>query len=275
MLFGLELKAWLGFTVVAAVISTFGSLVGILMKEYIFSRSFERWKQRQTLELLYEKFRDPLTLSARELASRVSEILEDYPTVYLKTEILASRPERQIHNSTDDKYFRRYKLVSTAYRFCSFLGWLELYRQENTYLHSGNNEHSNALETAVGLIRSDLADGHLNEAEDWLDWRDTLIFREELRAIGESMIEVRGATRTVMGYCRFVELIESNVPSSTQRWSNVALNFMLDLEAERRDFRQIRLKRLLVHLVELLKLLDAKSINNHILESRDKWAAEI
>ncbi len=272
MFLGLDLKTWLGLTVVGTAISTFGALLGIVLKDYIFSRSFEKWKQRQTLEQLYQRFRDPLLLSARELASRSIEILDQYPTVYLRTNVLSLRPSRQIENSTGDPYFQHYKLVSTAYRFCAFLGWLELYRQEITFLHSGSNKHSRELEQAIGLIRSDFADGQLNASSDWLEWRDTLIFREELRAIGESMIESRGASRSVIGYGRFCELLEANDSSPTKKWSTVLLNFVLDLETQRRDFRQIRLKRLLVHLVGFLELLEGAAVEKHLVEARSKWS---
>src|SRR5580765_5977083 len=50
-------KAWLGLTVVAAIVSTVGALFGIFLKDYLFSRSLEQWKQRQTLEQLYQKYR--------------------------------------------------------------------------------------------------------------------------------------------------------------------------------------------------------------------------
>jgi hypothetical protein len=274
MFLGLDLKTWLGLTVVGSVISTLGALFGILLKDYFFSRSFERWKQRQTLELLYQKYRDPLMLSARELASRSREITEHYPTVYLTTEVLASRPERQIANSIEDQYFRRYKLLSTVYRFCAFLGWLELYRQEITYLHSRGNRRSRQLEQAIELIRGDLADGQLNDAENWNEWRDTLVFREELRAIGESMIEPLGSTRTVMGYGRFTDLLDSANPNATQRWARVLLNFLLDLQADRPDFRQTRLQRLVVHLVGLMGLLDKASIGKPLIEARNKLAKQ-
>jgi hypothetical protein len=118
----MELKTWLGLTVVASIISTFGALLGVFLKDYFFSRSFERWKARQVLELVYQKYRDPLFLSARELTSRMTEIIEHYPTVYLRKEVLSSHPERQLENTIDDPYFRRYKLISTVYRFGAFLG---------------------------------------------------------------------------------------------------------------------------------------------------------
>lgn len=138
MFLGLDLKTWLGLTVVGSVVSTLGALFGILLKDYFFSRSFERWKQRQTLELLYQKYRDPLILSARELASRTVEIVDNYPTVFLKATVLASRPERQLDNSTKDPYFQRYKLVSTAYRFCAFLGgWNFIAKRLRTCIPAG------------------------------------------------------------------------------------------------------------------------------------------
>jgi uncharacterized membrane protein YbaN (DUF454 family) len=267
-----DLKTWLALTVVGSVVSTLGALFGILLKDYLFSRSFERWKQRQTLELLYQRYRDPLLLSARELASRLAEIAASYPTVFLTAPVLASRPATQLKNSTEDAYFRRYKLLSTVYRFCAFLGWLELYRQEITYLHSGSSKHSSELERAISLIREDLADGQLNKAQDWDTWRDALVFREELRAIGESTIETRNAVRTVMGYGRFVELFDSKDGSPTQRWARVLLNFLLDLSVDRQDFRRIRLQRLVVHLVGLLELLDETPVEKRLIEARDQCA---
>lgn len=274
MLFGLPPEKWLGLAVIGAVISTAGALAGIFLKEYFFSRSFARWQQQQALNQVYQKFRDPLSLAASELASRTREIVKHYPTVYLTSEVLASRPERQIANDIDDPYFRRYKLISTLYRFCAFLGWVELYRQEVTYLNSGSTVQSEALERAIESVREDLADGNLNEAPNWDQWRDTLVFREELRAIGESMIEPRGSARTVMGYGSFVELLDS-ANSPTARWARVLQNFLLDLEPERPDFRRTRLQRLLVHLVDLTTRHFNLAVDNELQADRDKYAAQL
>jgi hypothetical protein len=274
-MFGIELPTLLGLTVVGAIVSTFGSLAGVLLKDYFFTRSFETWKQERALEQLYQKFRDPLRLAARELASRVAEILDHYPPIYLRQEVIESHPDRQIKNNIHDPYFQRYKLVSTAYRFCAFFGWLELYRQEITFLHLTGNKHTRAFEQAINLIRSDLADGQLNKATDWPQWRDTLIFREELRAIGESMIEMRGTTRTILGYGRFCEMIENEAPSAAKRWCTaVVFNFFLGLERGQ-DFRKTRLQRLVVHLVDVLELLDGPIDEEHLQEARVKWRASL
>ena len=261
---GTNIESWLGLSVVGTVISTFGALLGIFIKDYFFQRSFEEWKQQQTLEQVYQKFRDPLVLSARELASRINEILEHYPTVYLRTEVLTSNPEKQLKNSINDPYFQRYKLVSTTYRFAAFLAWLELYRQELTFFRTGSNKKTKELEQLVELIRSDLADGQLNRAPDWEEWKDVLVFREELRAIGESLIESRGLTRTVMGYGCYCENLNAQVSNAVQRWMPVILNFLLDLEETGKDFRKVRLKRTFVHLVSLMKLLDGALVETYL-----------
>lgn len=275
MFLGLTFKAWFGLTVLGAIVSTLGSLFGVVLKEYVFSRSFERWKQRQSLEQIYQKFRDPLLLSARELASRTVEVLDHFPTVYLNEAVRNSRPERQVKNSLDDPYFQRYKLVSTAYRLSAFMAWVEIYRQELTFLHPGRDANAAKLEKAVALIRSDLADGQLNEAVDWDKWTDTLIFREELRAIGESLIEARGSGRAVMGYGRYCEQLEAASPNAVQRWSPVVFNFLVNFSSDGKDFRQTRLKRLLVHLIELMRLIDGESIDPYMEKAYFKFRAEV
>ncbi|BBQ01244.1 hypothetical protein BSFA1_63720 (plasmid) [Burkholderia sp. SFA1] len=154
--------------------------------------------------------------------------------------------------------------MSTLYRLSAVLGWVELYRQEITFLHSKSNAHAQALERAVGHFRSDFADGHINEESDWYQWRDTLIFREELRAIGESMIESRATVRTVMGYGRYIECLEASSPNPVQRWAPVVLNFFVELETNGKDFRRVRMQRAYLHLFALLSALNPSLLNEHM-----------
>lgn len=90
------------------------------------------------------------------------------------------------------------------------------------------------------------------------------MFREELRAIGESLIETRASTRSVMGYGRYCEQLEATTPNGIQRWSVVVLSFFLELQPNGKDVRQTRLKRLLVHLVELMRHIDHNSIEPYL-----------
>ncbi|CDX25440.1 hypothetical protein MPLB_660040 [Mesorhizobium sp. ORS 3324] len=274
-MFGLDLKAWLSFAVVGTVVSTVGSIFGIVLKEYFFSRSFELWKQDRALEQIYQKYRDPLRLSARELASRIIEICETYPTVFLRSDVYASRPGKQEKNSDQDPYFQRYKLLSTLYRFCAFFGWLELYRQELTFYQASENQHTLRVERSLASIRSAFADGHINKSKDWHTWRDSLVFREELRAIGESMIDARGANRSVVGYARFIEMLNSSTESSIKLWAEVVLNFLVDFEIDGKDFRKLRLHQILAHLLDFIELIDRRGLDERLKNARGKWSAAL
>jgi hypothetical protein len=248
----------LGLSVIAAVITVIGNLVATWLKEYLFARSMERWRRKQELLSIYARYRDPLLLAARELKARVEDICDTYPTNYLQTSVLtATRVDQLLANSIDDEYYRQYRLTSTIYRLCSFLGWLELYRQELTFLDSGRRNITERLESVIEHIRGDLADGNLNRADDFYRWADRLVFREEQRAVGEGMITAATSPRTVIGYGVFRNLLQratTNTDEDELWWIRIVSGFLLDLQAEK-DFRRHRLDRLRGHLDEASNLL--------------------
>jgi hypothetical protein len=272
-MFGYEAKDVLAIIVV--IVSVAGALVGILLKDFFFSRSVERWKQAQALEQVYRRYRDPLLLSTREVISRTRGLIEDFPASYLCEAVRKSRPVMQVENSVEDAYFMRYKLLSTTYRIAAFFGWLELYRQDITFLPCRTNVQAVALDQLLDPIRSDFADGHLNKAKDWESWADYLIFREELRAIGEAMIEVSNAGRTVIGYGRFCEMLESTELSAMSRWSPLIFSFLFNLQDDGRDFRKTRLKRLFVHFVALANFLDPNRPDPGLTSTAANYSREL
>ncbi len=158
----------LGLTVVAALVGAASGLIGVILKDFFFSRSFERWKTKQALERIYIRYADPIFLAANELCNRLEEICERHPAPYLNSKLFDNKAIKMQSNTTNDPYFQRYKLLSSIYRFCSFLGWLELFRQEIVFLESEKSAKNRVLETKLSLIRSDLADGQLNTAENWM-----------------------------------------------------------------------------------------------------------
>jgi hypothetical protein len=99
-------------------------LFGIFLKEYFFSRSFEQWKQQQTLETLFQKYQDPLVLAARELASRTLEIGDDYPAEYLRTSVLASRQRNRLRTAPQTHTFDVIRCSAPCIVFARFwAGW--------------------------------------------------------------------------------------------------------------------------------------------------------
>jgi hypothetical protein len=217
----------LGFTVVGALVTTTGTLIGLFLKEVLLSRSFEQWKMRQALAQVSRKYREPIALSAVELCNRLTFICDKYPPDFLDSGLLAYTPAGPALNSAADPHSRRYRLVSTVYRLCAFLGWVELYRQDTTYLEADDGSGGRG-DRALFAVRSDLADGQLKKARDWEAWHDVLVFREEQRAIGDSMIVTVGGARTVMGYGQFYDLFTASLPSSQAQWLRTAAMFLLD-----------------------------------------------
>jgi len=78
-----------------------------------------------------------------------------------------------------------------------------------------------------------------------------------------------------MGYGRYCDQLESDPPNVVQRWSPVMFNFFLELETHGKDFRRVRLKRMLVHLVALMRLLEPSSVEAYLQEAAAKLETEV
>jgi hypothetical protein len=172
--------------------------------------------------------------------------------------------------SETDPYFMKYKLISTIYRLCALLGWLELYRQEVTYLDSGKSRINRKLDLCIANIRSDLADGFLNDSEDWQSWADVYIFREEQRAIGELMIQTSNDTKCVLGYGAFCQLLLDSKNDPKKQWLDVAANFIVDLDTgtTEKNFRYVRWLLLITHIIDLIEVLDERRVTEKLLAVR-------
>lgn len=253
----MQLNEFLKLAAAGAIITTGGSLVALFIKDFLLTRYFEDRRDKRIIDNVYKKYKDPILLSSIELSSRIIEILENYPTVYLNTTVLKSSPTSLSKNTTDDEHFRKYKFISSLYRLCSFFGWLELYRQEITFLSSSNDKANRNLERCLLKIRSIFADGHLNNSNDWQEWTDFLIFREEQRGIGERMIVNNDGTKSIMGYVKFKGLAQDYIDNNQNDWMGSVINFLIDLKVKK-DFRKERLLFLVSNFKELLETMDKK-----------------
>ncbi len=276
-MFGLTAGNLLSLTVLAAIVTTLGNLFATVLKDFLFARSLEKWKSKQQLRQVYLKLRDPLLLATLELINRIVEIAFESSVNFLEKSLLEAKPQRMIANSADDEYFQRYKFVSTLYRLCGWLGWVELYRQEVAFLDSGHQRTNKDFEWHVEAMRSCLADGHLNDAEDWLEWTDSLIFREEQRAIGESMID--RLKPSVIGYGSFYDKFLSAGVRPENAWIAVATDFLTDLksvsDAKNRDFRRARCLLLVSHGVCLIECLSKERVDDRFAQLRIRAEEEL
>src|SRR5438552_6404771 len=99
---------WLGLTVVAAIVTTIGTLLGLLLKEVFLARWFERWKASRGLEEIARKYHEPIGLAALELCNRLSDICEDYPPDYLDSRLLTLKVQTASPSSIADTHYKQY-----------------------------------------------------------------------------------------------------------------------------------------------------------------------
>lgn len=256
---------------IAGVAAALGALGGHLLKELLPAMALEDWRAKRQLAQVFRKYRDPIVLSAVELAHRLGEVEREYPTGFLSSDVAASSPATPASRTREDPYFLKYKLDSTVYRLCAFLGWLELYRLEIVFLDSGKSGLNKKVDALLKKFRSALADGHLNRAPDFPSWSDDLIFREEQRAVGEVMIVLKEKERLVQSYGGFMALGDK---PDEQRWLTIAQRFFLDLQHDK-DFRRVRIWLLIVALVDLVEGLDTSRLSDRLREIRDRCQTKL
>jgi hypothetical protein len=253
----------------AGVVAGITSVLTLILKEALFPRSLELWRERRNLAATYRRYRDPIVLSAREMGSRAIEIYNDFPTKYLDGKLWDLEDPFDLVHDTSNVHFQKYKLISTVYRLCAFFGWIELYRRDVTFLDAGHDGKNKRLDACIHAIQAVLADGDWNRHADWREWPDRLLFREEQRAIGEAMIRGSGPERSVIGYGAFCKAIEDREPFLTRFVRPVLI---LVSNTEDRDFRKVRFRETALALVKLIEELDEKQLLYHMRRWRDEVA---
>lgn len=271
-MFGLTPSQIVGATVLAAIITVTGNLVALYLKEVLTVRSFERWKSRQTLLSVYRRYQLPIFMAAQDLAGRAYGLARpdnDREIRKIGLDILEREIGREQHAMVSDHYLQ-YRFVSNAYRLCSFLGWTELYRRDIGTLDVDALDRNHQLEACLMNIRCAIADGWINQHDNIAGWRDTLIFREELRAIGHRMA-ADGSDLALLDFGSFWELLRNDPKGAKKaRWFVQAAHFYENLERTG-DFRIVRLRMILVFLTDMMEVLQPGRIKRSHIETAIAW----
>jgi hypothetical protein len=276
MLWNLTWKDLLTLTVVGSFVTVLGNFIAVYLKDVLATRSLERWKAKQSLDAIYDRYRRPICTAAEELSGRcyvLAEAREEWrKSIGIEVVELPAR-DRPLRAEADQSFYR-YRLLSDAYRLCCFLGWLELYRRDLGIVDVERRRSGKALEDCIRHIRGDLADGHLNFHPDRMNWSDFLIFREEQRAIAHRML-AQSPSGGLIDYGTFCETLQAEMKSdSTGRWFASAVQFFSKIGAGR-DFRQTRMKLLVVHLAQLRELLQPGSVRPSHLKGVKQLEKEV
>lgn len=269
-------KEILGLTVLAAVITTSGSLLAMYIKEFVAARWLEKWKNRQSLMTAYRKYQLPVFLAAKELSDRLyglSRDDNDRQEREVGLESIHSNAQREPHAAVTEHYFR-YRFFSNVYRLCCFLGWIELYRRDIGTLDVDVLDKNRDLETCLNNIRGALADGWINEHDNWRDWQDCIIYREELRAVGHAMLTAEGQIG-VLDFGSFTALLESDPDGGAEAKWLVQAALFYDKLRRSNDFRLLRMKILVVYLTDLMELLQPGRIPRSYVKTAERYRGSL
>jgi hypothetical protein len=272
-MFGFSVQAILGLTVIGTAVSILGNLLVLFLKEIWLARSFEGWKAQRALKEAYRQYQLPISIAATELSDRLYHLArEDNPLREERNcdlKIIGEVPARR-ESAAADKHYYRYRFMSNVYRLCCLLGWIELYRCAIGTLNPESSDKNRHLEMCLEKMRSVLADGWINENKNWKEWRDCLVFREELRAIGHRMISDK-AGLSLIDFGTFSEIIENDLEGKGDaKWFIKVAHFFEGL-GDRKDFRLVRMKMLVVHLSDLTQFLQPKGIDAERAAAVTAW----
>lgn len=241
-----------------------GTTLFNFVKENFGTKLAEKHKLELAQQQLYNKFREPIVLSSRELCFRLNSMLGSYPADYVRLENLPITDGELEVSAVYSTEFNCYKFVSSVYRVCALLARFELYRQEVTFLRRsvstllGDIKQIDDLEITIDAIRECLASTHLNRTR-WDDQPDPLIYREQQRAIGEAMLEGDATNKRVIGYGKFCKKY-SDKSDTDRNWYKLVESFLLVKNCYNLSFRELRLQYLAHNILLLIKQLDESKL---------------
>lgn len=146
--------------VVAAALTAFFTVAGILLKDFVLKRVEEGRSDRRAEAAIYERYSNPLVTSAISLLHRLNEILFiEHRPIYLQ-ERASFMSSEGLHGS-----YLYYKRLSTAYRIAAVLGWIRACRREFSYLRVAEPPKVHGVVRAIDSFEKALADGGWVEQE--------------------------------------------------------------------------------------------------------------
>ena len=217
-----------------AVIASLTSLVVVVAGipfNYIIAK---RLRREQNLDMM-SHYRDPLLQAAMGLRSRLLAILVDD----FLGRFLVNGKETQ----------KTYAVRYTLYAFAEFLCWLEILRQNISFLDLGDDAQNRRLMKHITVIRRVMFDNKMDPL--------FLIVDGYQRALGELMIRSddpsRARYRKCIGYAEFCARLETD-PTFASWFDELAAD-IAEL-AKRKVVRTDRLVTLESAIVDLIEFLD-------------------
>ena len=236
-------------SIIIAVVSLIGSLVAAGFTGWI-SFYLDQVKRRSEAKALIHKYRDPLTLAAYDLQSRLWGLVQQNLLRYSGDE-----------NKKDLVY------VYTAFLVGQYLSWTYILRRQAQFLRFSTDKTNTQLDLILGKITNEFSLDKFQEEGPFMLWRG------QQMAIGELMTQAQeGGQLYCMGFALFASKYHSD--PEFKKWFEPiesGINVLVDTSAHGDSVANYRLRRLQHLLVDLILLLGANRMTSGL---NKKWRVD-
>ncbi|KAF7865654.1 hypothetical protein EAF04_005820 [Stromatinia cepivora] len=225
-------------SIIIAVVSLVGSLVAALFTGWI-SYYLDQAKQRKATAALIRKYRDPLTLAAYDLQSRIWGLLNS------------------LLDYVEDAEKRENIYTYTAFLIGQYLSWTYILRRQAQFLRFSTEKTNQELNQILDAVKDQFSKDysysrHSGEQDPVMLWRG------QQMAIGELMtLQEEGGQLYCIGFAAFSERYHKDPEFS--KWFQPIKDGVDQLVSARRKENHVvtfRLRRLQHQLIDLVLLLD-------------------
>ncbi|KAF7956273.1 hypothetical protein EAE96_005193 [Botrytis aclada] len=226
-------------SIIIAVVSLLGSLVAAGFTGWI-SYYLDQAKQRKATKALIHKYRDPLTLAAYDLQSRIWGLVNTLLDYY------------------EDEEKKENIYVYTAFLIGQYLSWTYILRRQAQFLQFSTENTNQKLNKILDAITEQFTwDRHAGE-DPFMLWRG------QQMAIGEVMtIEEEREQLYCMGFAAFSKKYHTD--ADFKKWFlpiERGVNMLVDARRRQDPIATFRLRRLQHLLIDLVLLLEFHRATN-------------
>lgn len=219
-------------SIIIAVVSLVGSLAAAGFTGWI-SYYLDQAKQRKATKALIHKYRDPLTLAAYDLQSRIWGLVNKLLDYY------------------EDEEKQENIYVYTAFLIGQYLSWTYILRRQAQFMRFSTEQTNQQLNRILDSITEQLSlDRHLGE-DPFMLWRG------QQMAIGELMTMQEEGQLYCMGFAAFSKKYHGD--AEFKKWFlpiERGVNLLVDARRRQDQVATFRLRRLQHLLIDLVLLLD-------------------
>lgn len=236
-------------SIVLAVVSLVGSLIAAGFTGWI-SFYLDQVKRQAEAKALTNKYRDPLTLSAYDLQSRLFGIVETKLLDYL-------------HDAKKEELVKLY----TAFLVGQYFSWVYIFRRQAQFLRFSTEKTNKRLNRIMDSITIEFSLDQ--EGENAL-----MLWRGQQMAIGELMTLNEEGQLHCMGFAAFKAKYDDE--PTFKKWFEAIEEGILVLEKARKEKNTkapSKVRRLQHLLIDLVTLLDVDIIASSGYPQAKVWAA--